>query len=180
MTQPIAISTFNVAVLYGHFVIRDYWCDAGDDGESLKDAFVHTVAASTYQFTALASSDVQLTFRIWDTDPPRDSGVWDGCRDLALHCPTGELLVEQITAGAAAQITVPAGAGVYGLRTYWTSSATPMTMAAAGRTDGEPSGQPLLEPEQPSDRARFLIDAWRQGPLPPADDDDDFYGDLWS
>ncbi|MFD2768521.1 hypothetical protein [Micromonospora eburnea] len=146
----------DVAILYGQFGLRDAWCDAGDDGESYRDSQDQVAGASTYQLTVRALSDplrAGLELRIWAGEPEPDGGSWDGCRQLQLHCPTGELLVEQITAGAAAEITLPQGAGVYGVRVHRNR-----------RVDAE----------------KFLIDLWWQSPLPPADDDEDFYGDEWS
>lgn len=141
---------------YGQFGLRDAWCDAGDDGESYRDAQDQVAGASTYQLTVRTPSDplrVGLELRIWAGEPEPDSGSWDGCRQLELHCPMGELLIDQLTAGAAAEIVLPQGAGVYGVRVH-----------RSGRDDSQ----------------RFLVDLWWQTPLPPDDDDDDFYGDLWS
>ncbi|MCT2279604.1 hypothetical protein M3G91_18505 [Micromonospora chalcea] len=145
-----------VGILYGQFVLRDVWCDAGDDGESGRDAQGQVAGASTYQLTVPAldySVTVELELWIWAGEPEPDRSSWDECRQLQLHCPTGELLVEQITAGAAAEVTLPQGAGVYGVRVH-----------RSGDNNGE----------------KFLIDLWWEAPLPPDDDDEDFYGDLWS
>ncbi|GGM26469.1 hypothetical protein GCM10011608_09010 [Micromonospora sonchi] len=154
--EPVTVHRTAVSILYGHFVLRDAWCDAGDDGESYRDSQDQVAGASTYQVTVRAPSDplrVGLELRIWSGEPDLDRGSWDGRRQLQVHCPTGELLVEQITAGAAAEITLPQGAGVYGVRVH-----------RHGRDDAQ----------------MFLIDLWWQTPLPPDDDDEDFYGDLWS
>ncbi|WP_405114448.1 hypothetical protein OG559_09685 [Micromonospora sp. NBC_01405] len=145
-----------VPISYGHFVLRDVWCDAGDDGESLRDAQDQVAGASTYRLTVLTPLDpfrVGLELRVWAGEPEADSSQWDGCRQLELHLPTGEMIVEQITGGAAVELALPQGAGVYGVRVY---------------RSGEGNSQ------------RFLIDLWWQAPLPPADDDEDFYGDLWN
>ncbi|MDI5940347.1 MULTISPECIES: hypothetical protein [Micromonospora] len=148
--KPLAVHRAEVGILYGHFVLRDAWCDAGDDGESYRDSHNQVAGASTYQLTVRALSDpldVGLELRTWDVEPEPDGGSWDGCRQLELHCPTGALLVEVITAGAAAEITLPPGAGVYGVRVH-----------RSGRDDYQ----------------RFLIDLWWQTPLPLDDDDEDF------
>lgn len=145
-----------VSILYGHFALRDGWCDAGDDDESYKAGQGHVAGASTYRLTVPTPSDplrVWLELRIWDGEPAPDAGSWDGHRQLQLHCPTGDLLVEEITGGAAAEIVLPQGAGVYGVRVYRNGHDAPQ---------------------------RFLIDLWWQTPLPPDDDDEDFYGELWS
>ena len=41
---------------YGQFGLRDAWCDAGDDGESYRDA-QDQVASATYQLTVRTPSD---------------------------------------------------------------------------------------------------------------------------
>ncbi|MER5702402.1 hypothetical protein ABT023_10695 [Micromonospora sp. NPDC002296] len=154
--EPLAVHRAAVGILYGHFVLRDAWCDAEDDEESYRDSQGQVAGASTYQLTVRALSDpgkVGLELRLWAGEPAPDRGSWDECRQLLLHCPTGELLVEQITAGAAAEMTLPQGAGVYGVRVH------------RSRRD---------------DAGNFLIDLWWQAPLPPDDDDEDFYGNLWS
>lgn len=179
----MAVHDVRVTVFYGNFVVRDQWCDAGDDGESLTASREHVVAASTYQLTVQALSHVcRLVVRFWDAEPPPAGGGWDGRREVALHCPTGELVVEQITAGAAAEITCPSGAGVYGMRAYWRNRETARELVMG--TYGEFAEQPFERLEaalrQLDGTEEFLIDAWRQGPLPPDEDDDDFYGDDWS
>ncbi|QOC90739.1 hypothetical protein [Micromonospora craniellae] len=151
---PLAVHRTAVSILYGHFLLRDVWCDAGDDGESYRDWQDQVAGASTYQITVRAPSDplrVSLELRVWGGEPEPDRGSWDGCRQLQLHCPTGELLVEQITAGAAAEITLPQGAGVYGVRVH-----------RSGHDDAQ----------------AFLVDLWWQTPLPPDDDDEDFYSEF--
>ncbi|MEU5554430.1 MULTISPECIES: hypothetical protein [unclassified Micromonospora] len=143
-----------VSILYGHFLLRDAWCDAGDDRESYRDSEGHVAGASTYQIVVRAPADprsVGLELRVWGGEPEPDRGSWDECRQLDLHCPTGELLVEQITAGAAAEVALPQDAGVYGVRVH-----------RSGYGDAQ----------------TFLVDLWWQTPLPPDDDDEDFYGDL--
>ncbi|MER5458922.1 hypothetical protein ABT008_29570 [Micromonospora sp. NPDC002389] len=152
--EPLAESRIVVCILYGHFLLRDAWCDAGDDGESYRDSEGQVAGASTYQIVVRAPADplvVSLELRIWSGEPEPDRGSWDGCRQFELHCPTGELLVEQITAGAAAEVTLPQGSGVYGVRVH-----------RSGYGDAQ----------------TFLVDLWWRTPLPPDDDDEDFYGDL--
>ncbi|MEU4775312.1 hypothetical protein [Micromonospora sp. NPDC023644] len=154
--EPLAAHNISVSVHYGHFVLRDVWCDAGDGGESYEASQDHVAGASTYQLAVRAlTHKVELQTRLWpaEPEPEPDGGAWSGWRQLELHCPTGELLVEQITAGAAAEVALPQGAGVYGVRVH------------GGAIDGT---------------ERFLIDLWWQSPLPPDDDDEDFYGDDWS
>ncbi|MEV6707770.1 hypothetical protein [Micromonospora wenchangensis] len=153
--KPLVEHRTPLSVSYGHFVLRDVWCDAGDDGESYQDAQDQVAGASTYQVSVPASSSppkAGLELRVWAGEPAPDDRSWDGCRQLELHCPTGELIVELIACGAAAEITFPQGAGVYGVRVH----------------------------RRQADTEEFLIDLWWRTPLPPADDDEDFYGDVWS
>ncbi|WP_326563414.1 hypothetical protein [Micromonospora peucetia] len=88
--EALAVHDVRVAIFHGHFTLRDVWCDAGDDGESLRVSRERVVAASTYQVTIQARPQVAgLRIRLWDSEPEQDSGTWDGCRQLVLHCPTG-------------------------------------------------------------------------------------------
>lgn len=182
--EPSAVRDIRVLILYGHFVLRDVWCDAGDDGESLTAAQQDgVVGASTYHLTVRALSHwAGLRLRLWSADPGPDRGAWDGGRELELHCPTGELSVDQITAGAAAEVTLPGGAGVYGVRVHWKdreAAAEEITRVYAERGH-EPFDVRYDALRQVDGTEKFLVDLWWQAALPPADDDEDFYGDLWS
>jgi len=182
--KPLAVHDVRVYIFYGHFVLRDVWCDAGDEGESLKAAQGDSVAgASTYQLTVRALSHVAgLQIRLWPADPEPDGGAWDGCRQLELHCPTGQLTVEQIAAGAATEIQLPTGAGVYGVRVQWRDreAADKAITAAYAELCGEPSDVLTSALCKLDGMEKFLVDLWWQAPLPPDDDDEDFYGDEWS
>ena len=143
-------------VLYGEIILRDPWCDAGDDGEAYRDAQGQVAGASTYQISVrplVTSQPTKLELRTWDAEPESPEGSWDGCRQLELHMPTGELFVEVHTVPAMVATELPGGPGVYGVRVY------------RGSYDGA---------------EKFLIDMWWRAVLPPADDDEDFYGDSWS
>ncbi|MER7420344.1 hypothetical protein ABT346_26775 [Micromonospora peucetia] len=180
--EALAVHDIRVIIFYGHFVLRDVWCDAGDDGESLRVSREQIVAASTYQVTIQARSHVAgLRIRLWDGEPEQDSGTWDGCRQFVLHCPTGELLVEQITSGAAAEVRLPQGAGVYGLRIHWADqeAVQKAIMGVYQRLDGQPQDALTAALRELDGTERFLIDAWWQRPLPPDDDDDEFHSDDW-
>ncbi|MEU7983157.1 hypothetical protein AB0B63_32105 [Micromonospora sp. NPDC049081] len=153
--KPLVVHRTTLSVLYGRFVLRDVWCDADDEGESRRDATAQVAGASTYQISVPASSfppSTGLELRVWPGEPAPDGSSWDGYRQLELHCPTGELIVELIACGAAVEITLPQGAGVYGVRVH----------------------------RRRADTEEFLIELWWRTPLPPADDDEDFYGDLWT
>ncbi|RLP93852.1 MULTISPECIES: hypothetical protein [unclassified Micromonospora] len=153
--KPLAVHCAALSISYGFFLLRDVWCDAGDDNESRRDAQGQVAGGSTYQISVPASSyppEIGLELRVWASEPAPDRGFWDGCRQLELHCPTGELVVELIAAGGAAVIALPQGVGVYGVRVH----------------------------RRQADTEEFLIELWWRTPLPPADDDEDFYGDLWT
>ncbi|WP_420115835.1 hypothetical protein [Micromonospora sp.] len=153
--KPLMVHRTTFSPHYGHFVLRDVWCDAGDEGESLQDAEDQVAGAFTYEICVRVLSDaskVGLELRTWASEPAPDSGPWDESRQLELHCPTGELIVEVITSGAAMEVTPSQGAGVYGVRVH----------------------------RRRADTQEFLIELWWRTPLPQADDDEDFYGDVWS
>lgn len=182
--EPLAAHDIRVLILYGRFVLRDVWCDAGDEGESFAAAQQDgVVGASTYQLTVRALSHwAGLQLRLWSADPGPNSGIWDDCRQLELHCPTGGLSVDQITAGAAAEVTLPAGAGVYGVRVHWRdreTAAEEITRLYAERNN-EPADVLSAALREVDGTEKFLVDFWWQTPLPPADDDEDFYSDIWS
>ena len=162
MATPFAEHDFRVSIFYGLFVVRDSWCDAADPAVVARGA---VAAASTYQLEVRPRSlcaAVDLTVRVWAAQPVVDATGWDGHERLALHCPTGDMVVEQITAGPAGVFAWPAGAGVYGLHVYWRSG------AAADEAERSLDGT-----------ERVLIDAWLEGPLPPDDDDEEFHSEEW-
>jgi hypothetical protein len=165
------------------FGLRDQWCDAGDGGESLAASRETVAGASTYQLTVQAMSHVAgVRVRLWDEQPEPDGGAWDGCHQVAMHCPTGQLVVEQITGGTAAEITLPTGSGVYDFRVCWKDreAAHDAIMATYDRFRGAPFEELSAALRQLDGMERFLVDIWWQEPLPPDEDDDDFYGDGWS
>jgi hypothetical protein len=181
--KPIVVHDVRVSIFYGMFVVRDPWCDAGDEGESLLTSRQMVAGASTYQLTIQALSHVAwLRVRLWPDTPPPQAEPWDGCRQLVLHCPTGQLLVEQVTAGAAAEITLPGGAGVYGVRVCWKDRETAhdAIMDTYGRLSGAPFERLSAALRELDGMERFLIDAWWQMPLPPDEDDEDFASNGWS
>ena len=177
--EPVAVQDMLVIIFYGHFVLRDQWCDAGDDGESLTASRGQVAAASTYQLTVQAlSHTARLTLRVWDSEPAPDGDAWDGRRELALHCPTGDLVVDQITAGSRPAVTLPAGEGVYSMRVHWKHRERARTaiMETYERHRDRPFEDLTAALKELDGTEHFLVDAWRQGPLPPGDDDDDdFY-----
>lgn len=114
--------------------------------------------------------DGMFLFRdVWcdadDGGEARERG-WDGSHEMRLHCPTGEMLAEQITAGGAEALRVPE-AGVYGLRASWRGREE--TWAEITRVIGDEEAVGRTH-----GREQFLFDMWREGPLPPDDDDEEF------
>ena len=89
-----------VVAMYPTLVLRDPYCDADDEdhGQARREALDAVVAANRYQaFVHVAQTVVPVAIRIqlWDQAPPTEPGdQWDGHDHVALHCPTGRLLVE--------------------------------------------------------------------------------------
>ncbi|MEV4709113.1 hypothetical protein [Actinoplanes sp. NPDC049316] len=165
MAEPLARNDLLVWIFYGMFGFRDRWCDADDGGESITASLRTVVGASTYRVAAQAlSRRARLTVRLWPGPPPHEAG-WDGAHEMELHCPTGEMVADEITGGSPEVIDL-GEPGVYGLRASWRGREAVeigLDDAAAERAWGE---------------EQFLFDMWRTGPLPPDDDDEEFEEEL--
>ncbi|PRY29918.1 hypothetical protein [Pseudosporangium ferrugineum] len=175
MTGPVAHGALLLSINYGMFTFRDRWCDAGDDDGARQASRRTVVGASTYQVVAQAMSDrARLTVRVWAVRPASAEPGWDGTHEMELHCPTGEMVADEIAGGSPEVVRLPEP-GVYGLRAHWRDRESTHEEIIRAIGDGEAV-------ERLHGKEQFLFDMWRIGPLPPEDDDEEFQEELahWS
>ncbi|WP_199514589.1 hypothetical protein [Nucisporomicrobium flavum] len=151
MAEPLARSELLVWIFYGMFVFRDRWCDAGGSDEARQASRRTVVGASTYHVVGQALSHrARLSVRVWRGPPAPEPG-WDGSHEMELHCPTGEMVADEITGGSPEVIDL-GEPGVYGLRASWRGreaaheetlavidDAGPLGVSLAGQADAPPS-----------------------------------------
>jgi hypothetical protein len=190
MPLSVAVYRTNALALYGVLVLRDPACDAPDidDGQARRAAATHMVAANPYQAFIHAAQtvvrvDVELRLHTTAPDSPPD-----GACEVSLVCPTGSLLVEQVSAGPAPLVragtpadppvneaALPAGPGVYRLRVHdhgrdATAHAVHATLTA---NQGAPVDRLAAALAPLHGREHYTVTAWYTGPLPAEPDDED-------
>jgi hypothetical protein len=159
--------------LYGSLVLVDpnVEVEDSDGGRAMSAAISEYVAASRYRVYIHAAQDsarISVRIQLWTTEPDvPPAGEWDGQRLVDAEFPQGQLILENISAGAVdllpgpvERLNLPGGAGQYRIKVWFRHRDTAATRVQQIWEQFRTSPESLAEYDAIRGLEEYTIQIW--------------------